>query len=155
MSDYPSAANPPAYSVTAERLEGVRTRRMLAFLFDYAVVILLACIAALVVFFLGILTFGLAWLLYSVLWVLVVLAYVATTMGGPQQSTLGMRFFSLRIEREEGGRVDGITAMAHTVLFWVIHILGTPFMLLVSVFSAKKRLLQDILLGTIVVRSDR
>jgi len=45
-------------------------------------------------------------------------------------------------------------AVVHAVIFWAAHVIFTPLMLLVSMFSEKKRLIQDILLGTVVVRSD-
>ena len=142
-------------SLPAERLEGVRTRRILAFFVDYAIIVFLAIIAAVAVFFLGILTLGLGWLLYPVLGLAVALSYVAMTMGGPRQATLGMDFFSIRIERDDGTPIDWITAIVHTCIFWAANIAFTPLMLVISLFSARKKLIQDILLGTVIVRSDR
>ncbi|MCB1454862.1 MAG: RDD family protein [Nitratireductor sp.] len=138
-----------------ERLESVRTRRVLAFLLDYAIVGLLVVLAGVVVFFLGILTLGLGWLLYPVLALLIAVLYVGTTMGGPRQATWGMDFFSLRIERADGRPVDFITAVVHGMIFWVAHVTLTPLLLLVSLFTERKQLVQDILLGTVIVRSDR
>ncbi|MCO5134543.1 MAG: RDD family protein [Phyllobacteriaceae bacterium] len=136
------------------RLEGVRTRRVLAFIVDYLIVAVLTMIAMVAVFFIGILTFGLGWLLYFVLAPLIAMAYVGSTMGGPAQATPGMQFFSIRIERDDGVPVDFFLAILHGVIFWVAHITLTPFMLLIALFSERKRLIQDILLGTAVVRSD-
>jgi uncharacterized RDD family membrane protein YckC len=138
-----------------DRLDGVRTRRMLAFVVDYAIVILLIVVAAVVVAFLGLLTFGLAWLVYPILGVAIGLFYVGSTMGEPEQATPGMRMFSLRIERDNGDRIDFFTAVAHMILFWIAHVTLTPLLLVVSLFSSRKRLVQDILLGTVIVRSDR
>lgn len=136
------------------RLEGVRTRRVLAFIVDYLIVAVLTMIAMVAVFFIGILTFGLGWLLYFVLAPLIAMAYVGSTMGGPAQATPGMQFFSIRIERDDSAPVDFFLAILHGVIFWVAHITLTPFMLLIALFSERKRLIQDILLGTAVVRSD-
>ncbi len=136
-----------------DRLDGVRTRRILAFLVDYTLVALLTGMAAIVVFFVGILTLGLAWLLYFVLAPLVAMAYVGLTMGGPRQATPGMQFFSIRIERDDGLMVDPWLAILHGVLFWVLHVVTSFIFLVVSLFSERKRLIQDILLGTQVVRS--
>jgi len=141
--------------VTPERLDGVRSRRILAFIFDYVIVGILCVLAGFVVFFLGILTFGLGWLLFPVLWLAVALFYVGSTMGGPSQATPGMKFFSIRIERDDGSTIDGMTAIVHAVIFWVAHITFTPLMLVISLFSPRKKLIQDILLGTVIVRSDR
>ena len=136
------------------RLEGVRTRLVLAFIVDYLIVAVLTMIAMVAVFFIGILTFGLGWLLYFVLAPLIAMAYVGSTMGGPAQATPGMQFFSIRIERDDSAPVDFFLAILHGVIFWVAHITLTPFMLLIALFSERKRLIQDILLGTAVVRSD-
>lgn len=137
------------------RLEGVRTRRMLAFLIDYAIVGVLWLVSLVPVLLLGILTLGLAWMLYPALGAIIALLYVGTTMSGPQQATWGMRFFSIRIERLDGTPVDFMTAVVHAVLFWAAHIIFTPLLLVVSLFTEKKQLVQDILLGTVIVRSDR
>lgn len=142
-------------NLSFDLLEGVRTRRILAFLLDYVVVGILSAIAALVVGILGILTLGLGWLLYLVLVPLVAIAYVAFTMGGEKQATIGMEFFSLKLVRLDEGTIDPALAVLHSVLFWVIHVLGTPILLAASLFSSKKRLLQDLLLGTVIVRSDK
>ena len=147
--------SPTGIQTSAARLENVRTRRVLAFLVDYAIVFLLWALSLVPVFFLGILTLGLGFLLYPVLGGLIALVYIGVTMGSADQATLGMRFFSIRIERLEGGRVDGVTAMVHAVIFWAAHIVFTPLMLLVSLFTPQKQLVQDILLGTVIVRSDR
>ena len=136
------------------RLEGVRTRRVLAFIVDYLIIAVLTMIAMVAVFFIGILTFGLGWLLYFVLAPLVAMAYVGSTMGGPAQATPGMQFFSIRMERDDGAPVDFFLAVLHGVIFWVAHITLTPFLLVVALFSDRKRLVQDILLGTSVMRSD-
>jgi len=135
-------------------LEGVRTRRVLAFLLDYTLVVLLWVAALVPVFILGIVTLGLGWFLYPILGALIAILYIGTTMSGKSQATWGMQFFSIRLERLDGARIDFVTAVVHAVLFWVIHGVFAP-LLLVSLFTDKKQLVQDILLGTFVVRSDR
>ncbi|MCB1384356.1 MAG: RDD family protein [Nitratireductor sp.] len=136
------------------RFEEVRTRRVLAFVFDYFLVALLTLFAGIFVFFLGIFTLGVGWLLYFVLPALVAMAYVGGSMGGPAQATPGMRFFSLRIVRDDGRPVDFFLAILHGVIFWVAHITLTPLLLAIALFTDRKRLIQDILLGTAIVRSD-
>lgn len=155
MAMYSTNNEDLTWRFSAERLESVRTRRVLAFLVDYALIGVLTFVAGIVVFFLGILTLGLGWLLYPVLALLIAVFYVGSTMGGPRQATWGMDFFSLRIERVDGRPVDFITAVVHGMIFWVAHVTFTPLMLLVSLFTERKQLVQDILLGTVIVRSDR
>lgn len=149
MDDFSGPSN-----VDTAFLENVRTRRVLAFLVDYVVIAILCVFFAIFVFFFGIFTLGVGWLLYFVLPALVAMGYVDLTMGGPEQATPGMRFFALKIVREDGERVDPFLAVLHGVFFWVAHIILTPFLLAVSLFSSKKRLLHDIFLGTMIVRSD-
>lgn len=141
--------------VIGRSLDGVRTRRMLGFVLDYTLVLIFTLLAAIPVFFLGIVTFGLAWAIYPVLGVVVALLYIGSTMGGDRQATWGMDFFSLKIVRDDGGRVDFITAVVHALLFWVAHVTFTPLLLLVSLFTGRKQLVHDLLLGTTVVRADR
>lgn len=136
---------PRAYS-------GVRTRRMIAFLVDYSIVLLLCIPAFFVVGLLGIVTFGLGWMLYAILFPLVALPYVSFTLGGRAQATPGMRLFDLRLERLDGERVDVGMGAAHSILFWVAVTLTSGFIVLLALFTPRKQLLQDLLLGTVVVR---
>ncbi|TFF25716.1 RDD family protein [Jiella endophytica] len=131
---------------------GVRTRRMLSFVFDYTIVLLLSVPAAIVVFLLGILSFGLAWGLYAVLLPLIAILYLTFTLGGASQATPGMRFAGIRIARLDGGHVDPPLAVLHGVLFWAANAVLTPLVLLVGLFTPRKQLLHDLLLGTVIVR---
>ncbi len=135
--------------------DGVRTRRLFAFLIDYAIVGLLLIPFAVLVFLLGLLTFGLGWSLFAVLAPAVAMLYVWNTLGGRNQATTGMRMMGVRLERLDGRPVDGMLAVVHTVLFWAGNVLLTPFILLVTLFTTRKRTLHDLLLGTVVIRSDR
>ena len=136
------------------RYSGVRTRRILAFCIDYLIVGLLLIPAAILVFVLGLITFSLGWALFGILLPLVALAYVGITMGGPAQATIGMRVMGIKLARLDGTRVDGIFAILHSVLFWAANALLTPLVLLVTLFTDRKRALHDLLLGTVIVRSD-
>jgi uncharacterized RDD family membrane protein YckC len=135
--------------------DGVRTRRVLAFLLDYLIVGLLLIPFAILVFFLGLLTLGLGWSLFAVLGPAVALIYVWNTLGGRNQATVGMRMMNIRLDRLDGRRVDGLFAVVHSVLFWAGNVVLTPLILLVSLFADRKRTLHDLLLGTVVTRSDR
>ena len=135
--------------------EGVRKRRIAAFLIDYALVVLLVVIAVPVVALVGVVTFGIGWLLYAILAPAVALAYIAWTVGGPRQATLGMRATGIRLERYDGRPIDPMTAIVHAVLFWAANAILTPLVLLVGLFTRHKRLLHDLALGTVAVRTER
>ena len=136
--------------VSLSQLENVRTRRVLAFIVDYLVV---GVLSAIVIFLVGLLTLGLGFFFAPVIVPLIAMAYVGLTMGGPNQATPGMQFFAIKIVREDGSMVDPFLAILHGVLFWFLHF--TFVLLAVSLFSSRKRLIQDMLLGTFVIRSDR
>ncbi|UCI05995.1 RDD family protein [Mesorhizobium sp. B1-1-8] len=133
---------------------GVRTRRILAFILDCFIVALLTIPFAILVFFLGLLTLGLGWTLFSVLLPSVAILYIWNTLGSTDQATTGMKIMGIRLERLDGSRIDGLTAVVHSVLFWAANVILTPLVLLVTLFSDRKRTLHDLLLGTVVTRSD-
>ena len=135
--------------------DGVLTRRIFAFIIDYVIVGLLMIPFALVVLLLGLLTFGLGWMLFGILFPIVAILYVWNTLGGPEQATVGMRMMDIKLERLDGKPVDGMLAVVHSVLFWAANAVLTPLVLLVTLFTDRKRTLHDLLLGTVVARSDR
>ena len=132
---------------------GVLSRRVLAFIIDYLIVLLLCIPAAVVVFFLGIITLGLGFMLYPVLFIVVALLYFGLTLGGPSQASPGMRAVGIAMARLDGKRVDFLTAVAHTAIFWIINSVLTPLILLAGLFIERSRLVHDLLLGTVVVRT--
>lgn len=132
---------------------GVLSRRVFAFLIDYMIVLLLCIPAAVVVFFLGILTLGLGFMLYPALFVIVALLYFGMTLGGPSQASPGMRAMGIALIRTDGRRMDFMTAVVHTVLFWVINSFLTPLILLAGLFTERSRLVHDMLLGTVIIRT--
>lgn len=135
--------------------DGVRTRRIFAFLIDYLIIGLLLIPFGILVFLLGLLTFGLGWSLFGFLAPAVALLYVWCTLGGRNQATSGMRMMGIRLDRLDGRPVDGLLAVVHTVLFWAGNVVLTPLVLLVTLFADRKRTLHDLLLGTVVTRDDR
>ena len=135
--------------------DGVRTRRIFAFLIDYFIVLLLMIPFGFLVAVLGVLTLGLGWMLFGVLFPAVALTYVWMTLGGAKQATKGMQAMSIRLERLDGGEIDGMLALVHTVLFWAANAVLTPLILLATLVLDRKRTVHDLLLGTVVVRSDR
>ncbi|MEZ5781121.1 MAG: RDD family protein [Rhizobiaceae bacterium] len=134
--------------------EGVRSRRVLAFIIDYIIVGLLLIPVAVFVLLFGLLTFGLGWMLFGILVPAVALTYIWWTMGGRRQATIGMQIVGIRLDRLDGQPIDGLFAVVHSVLFWAGNALLTPLILLVTLFTDRKRALHDLLLGTVVTRSD-
>jgi len=138
-----------------ELFAGVLSKRVLAFMVDVILLVVFELIAVLIVFLLGIFTFGVAWLLFALpFFAIVAVLYVALTMGGPKAATPGMRLAGVTIRSTDGQRIGFIVAAAHVVLYWVLVSFLTPLVLIVGLLSNRKRLLHDMLLGTIVLNAD-
>ena len=154
-STYTIAAGPVAYdpAVHPERYEGVRTRRVFAFFVDAAVILFLMVLASILIVILGIVTLGLGWLLFPLVWPVVAILYTVLTMGGPHSATPGMRFAGIEVRMLSGAKLYPIMALLHSLGFWITVSFLTPLILLVSLVSRRKRLLHDIVLGTVAVRS--
>ncbi|MEL6817910.1 MAG: RDD family protein [Pseudomonadota bacterium] len=139
----------------AALLDSVRTRRTIAFFIDYFFVFILCIVAIPLIAIFGFATFGAGWLLYTILVPLVALTYIAWTVGGPNQGTWGMQIMDLCLVRYDGERLDWLTGIVHAVLFWVAHTVLTPAVALLALFTRHKRLLHDIVLGTVAVRKSQ
>ena len=130
----------------------VRMRRIIAFFIDYFFVFLLCVLAVPLIAIVGLATLGVGWLLYAILVPGVALTYIAWTVGGPNQGTWGMQIMDLCLVRYDGEPTDWLTGVVHAVLFWATHTILTPAILLIALFTRHKRLLHDIILGTVAVR---
>ncbi|ADZ70332.1 RDD family protein [Polymorphum gilvum] len=139
--------------IRPELFEGVRTKRVFAFCIDVLAIAVLTFAAGILVFFLGIFTLGLAWFFYAFLWQAVALIYTAFTLGGRNAATPGMRAMGLEMRLWYGARPYPLLAAMHALTFWVSVTLLTPLVLLVSLLSDRKRLLHDLILGTLVVNA--
>ncbi|MBA3516265.1 MAG: RDD family protein [Rhizobiales bacterium] len=140
-------------AVHPERYEGVRSRRMFAFLIDAAVILSLMLLASLVIAVLGVFTFGLGWFLLPAVWPVVAILYEVLTKGGSASATPGMRFVGIELRTQDGERLNYPIALLHSLGFWFSVTLLTPVILVVSLFTPRKQLLHDLLLGTVAVRS--
>jgi uncharacterized RDD family membrane protein YckC len=130
---------------------GVRTRRAMAFLLDAVIIGILTFLVGILVTILGVFTLGLGWLLFPLLWPGVALLYSAFSLGGRNSATVGMRMMGLEMRQLDGSPMSPVLAAIHSVLFYVSVSLLTPFVLLFSLITDRKRLLHDIVLGTVVI----
>ncbi len=128
-------------------LAGVRTRRIAAFVFDLILVSIL-CFALYVA--LAFLTFGFSLFVLPPLFPIVAFFYNGLTISGPGMATPGMRAMDLEVRLMDGGRVPFLNAAAHAVLFYVSTMFLPVF--LVSLFSANKRCLHDMIAGVVIIR---
>jgi uncharacterized RDD family membrane protein YckC len=139
---------------TPELFEGVRTRRIFAFFIDVIAIAILNIPAAVLIAILGIFTLGLGWTLFAVLGPGVALLYAAFTLGGPKAATPGMRAMGLEMRLWYGAKPYPLLAAVHLLFFWFSVTVLTPLVVLVSLFTDRKQLLHDLVLGTLVMNSD-
>lgn len=131
----------------------VRRRRVMAYFLDLVFVSVLVFVAGAVVAIFGVVTLGIGWLLYGILVPATALLYIAFTLGGPNGATPGMRIMGLEMRLWYGAKPYILLAVMHGILFYGLNIVLTPFIVLVSLFNERKRLLHDIVLGTVVINS--
>ena len=139
-----------------ELFRGVLTRRVFAFLIDLVVLSIPVILACVFIAVFGVVTLGLGWALFwlvspaSVIWAVV---YYGASLGGPYSATLGMRVMDLELRTWYGAPSYFVLGAMHAVLFWVSISFLSPLVLLVGLFNGRRRLLHDIVLGTVVINS--
>ena len=149
---------PHAYDpeTNPELFEGVLARRVIAFLIDFVVISVPIALAAMFIFAFGIVTLGLGWALYwllppaSVVWAVI---YFGLTLGGARSATVSMRVVDLEMRTWYGTPAYFVLGAVHAVAFWISVSALTPFILLVAFFNQRRRLLHDILLGTVIINN--
>jgi uncharacterized RDD family membrane protein YckC len=129
-------------------------RRVFAFLIDLVVLSIPIVLAVIFIAVFGLITLGLGWLLFwlispmSIVWALL---YYGATLGGPHSATVGMRMMDLELRTWYGEPAYFVLGAAHALLFWVSMSFLTPLVLIVGLLNGRKRLLHDIVLGTVVI----
>ena len=154
----PGAGKPHAYDPLAnpELFDGVLARRTLAFVIDVVVISIPIILAALFIAIFGLITLGLGWILFWLWWpaaVIWTLIYYGMTLGSPQSATIGMRVMDIQMRTWYGAPAYFVLGVAHAILFWLTVSLLTPFILLVGFFNNRRRLLHDMLIGTVVINN--
>jgi uncharacterized RDD family membrane protein YckC len=141
-----------------ELFEGVLARRVVAFMIDFIIIAIPVLLAAMFIFAFGIVTLGLGFALYlllspaAVIWALV---YFGLTLGGPNSATIGMRVMDLELRTWYGTPGYFVLGAVHAIAFWFTVSFFTPFILLVAFFNERRRLLHDIMLGTVIINNSQ
>jgi uncharacterized RDD family membrane protein YckC len=149
---------PHAYdpATQPELFDGVLSRRVVAFIIDFIILAVPVVLVAMFIFAFGIVTLGLGFALYwllppgTVIWALL---YFGATLGGSKSATIGMRVMDLEMRTWYGAPAYFVLGAVHAIAFWFTVSFFTPFVLLVAFFNERRRLLHDILLGTVVINN--
>ena len=146
---YDPARNP-------ELFEGVLARRVVAFIMDFVIIATPVLLAAVVIFAFGIVTLGLGFALYwllppaTVIWAIV---YFGFTLGSDRSATIGMRMMDIEMRTWYGAPAYFVLGAVHAIAFWFTVSFFSPFVLLVAFFNERRRLLHDIMLGTVIINN--
>jgi uncharacterized RDD family membrane protein YckC len=143
---YDPVAEPDLY-------DGILAKRVVAFFIDAFLIVVLMIPASLFVFVLGFVTRFLAWHLYPALFAIIALSYLGLTLGGPMSSTPGMRMVGVEMRTWSGQRMFPLLAVMHGIGFWFSMGLLTPLILVVGLFTYRKQLLHDLLLGVVALNA--
>jgi uncharacterized RDD family membrane protein YckC len=149
---------PHAYDpkTNPELFEGVLARRCIAFLIDVVIIFIPVVFVSIFIFIFGLVTLGLGWALFwllspgTVIWAIV---YYGLTFGSPASATIGMRVMDIEMRTWYGAPCYFVLGAVHAIVFWVTVSFLTPFILLVAFFNERRRLLHDMLVGTIVINN--
>jgi uncharacterized RDD family membrane protein YckC len=139
-----------------ELFRGVLTRRVFAFLIDLVVLSVPVVLGYIFIFVFGIVTLGLGWMLFWLAWpatIVWAIVYYGASIGGPHSATLGMRAMDLELRTWYGAPGYFVLGACHAVLYWISVSFLTPLVLLIGLFNGRRRLLHDMILGTVVINS--
>jgi uncharacterized RDD family membrane protein YckC len=136
--------------------EGILPRRVVAFVIDLIIIGIPLVVLSMFIFMFGLVTFGLGWALFwlvspaSVIWAL---CYYGLTLGSPASATIGMRAMEIEMRTWYGTPAYFVLGAVHAIVYWVSVSLLTPFIVVVGFFNARRRLLHDMLVGTVLINN--
>ncbi len=144
--------NLPDPETSPELFEGLLTRRVIAYGIDVAIMGMLVLIVSVVGLVLGFLTFGLAWAALVLVIPAVIVGYYATTLGSHRRATIGMQAMDIVLTPARGVVLDGWLAFLHALLFWVSIWISWPVSLAFALFTPRRQMLHDLVVGTLMLR---
>ncbi len=131
--------------------DGVLSRRCVAWVIDVVLIGVLVAALAWAMAAIGLLTFGLGFNLLVVL-PFVPFLYHLISLLRPYSATPGQRMLGLIVRRNDDlGPPTGFQALL-SVLFYYVTVMTSGLLLLVALFTTRRRTLHDLLSGLVVVR---
>jgi uncharacterized RDD family membrane protein YckC len=132
-----------ALDLDVAALEGVRRKRVFAYVDDLLLITLIYATLMLALGLAGIIPPGRPWLFAPPLYPLIAIVYNAVSIGRSGVGTPGMRMAGLRMSLRDGRPAPVLNIVAHALFFYLSIVLLTPLALLVGVWSKQKRFLHD------------
>lgn len=134
-----------------ELFDGILTRRILAYLVDFVIVMAITLGVILATAIAGIPTLGVAFIAFPVTLTLAVLSYYAATLGSPKRATIGMQLADIVLTPLSTPPLDGWKIIIHPILFWLTIWFVFP-LLLIGLFTPRRQLIHDLVTGTLMLR---
>jgi uncharacterized RDD family membrane protein YckC len=144
--DLPSPATSP------ELFEGILRRRVAAYIIDMVLVTLLTGFVLFGLGIAGLVTFGISWVLMIFAFPAVLIFYYASTLGSSSRATIGMKQMDIVLTPTRSRPLNGWRAIFHYAAFWIAGALFTPAIVVVGLFTQRRQLLHDLVVGTLMVR---
>jgi len=129
--------------------DGVRTRRLIAWVVDLAIILLIGVPLATLF---GLMTLGFGFAIFPLIVAVVGFFYRTATLAGGS-ATWGMRFTGIELRRGDGTRFDLTTALLHTALYTLC--ISVVVLQVISCFTILgtryRQSLGDMVLGTTAI----
>lgn len=142
----------PDPATAPELFEGVLTRRVFAYIIDLVIMGAMILGFGLVGLLAGFLTFGIAWLALILVIPASIVLYYGVTLGSPKRATVGMQMMDIVLTPTRGQPLDGWMAVIHAAVFWVTVWICWPVSLLFALFTPRRQMIHDLIVGTLMVR---
>lgn len=149
---YTSRPTLPDPATAPELFEGILSRRVFAYLIDLAIIGVLIIAFSIVGLIAGFVTFGLAWMALVVVVPATIVIYYAATLGSHKRATIGMQAMDIVLTPTRGQPLDGWMAMVHAAVFWITVAISWPISLLFALFTPRRQMIHDLIVGTLMVR---
>jgi uncharacterized RDD family membrane protein YckC len=147
---YDWTSEPPDPLDRPEFYDGLLWRRSIAFCVDS----FLLCAAVVLLWVFNLLTlFLFTALILLVLALPLFVIYDTVTVGSASAATFGMRLLGLQVRSWDGAYPGYLQAFIASALFWFLVPLTGGLILLVAVFSNRRRHVHDLLSGTVVINA--
>lgn len=142
----------PDPATAPELFEGLLTRRVAAFFIDLVAMGAMIVAFSFVGLIAGFLTFGLAWLALVFVVPATIILYYGATLGSPRRATIGMQMMDIVLTPTRGQPLDGWMAIIHAAVFWLTTWISWPLSLLFALFTPRRQMIHDLIVGTLMVR---
>ncbi|WP_375451743.1 RDD family protein [uncultured Devosia sp.] len=132
--------------------EGLLTRRVVAHVIDLFIMGVMIMAFSIIGLIGGLVTFGLAWLALVVVVPATVVLYYAATLGSARRATIGMQMTDIVLTPTRGQPLDGPMALVHAGVFWITIWISLPISLVFVLFTPRRQMIHDLIVGTLMVR---